>query len=172
MSTTFSRRHARHWLSRPGFPNQRLFLSPLRRRRRIPWVLSRGAVTDLPVGDGWSLSVQWNAQGSSGPVVDVVAFVVDADEQVGDDRDFCFYNNPAHPSGAVELALETPGEVILQSRLDLLPKDERGSSWRRHSRETSPSAIWGPSNSCSAPQTEHPSSVRPWMPRPTRPPSS
>jgi DNA polymerase III subunit epsilon len=85
-------------------------------------VLSRGAVTDLPAGDEWSLSVQWNGQSPSAPTVDVVAFVVDADEQVSDDRDFCFYNNPTHPSGAVDLALETPGEALLQTRLDLLPK--------------------------------------------------
>jgi DNA polymerase-3 subunit epsilon len=87
-----------------------------------PVVLSRGAVTDLPVRDEWWLSVQWGDQGDKVEAVDVVAFVVDADEQVGEDGDFCFYNNPSHPTGAVNLALETPGEALLEARLNLLPE--------------------------------------------------
>jgi DNA polymerase-3 subunit epsilon len=88
-----------------------------------PVVLSRGAVTDLPAGQEWSLSVQWTDHANEGQaVVDVVAFVVDADEQVGEDSDFCFYNNPTHPSGAVDLILESPGEALVQARLPLLPE--------------------------------------------------
>lgn len=102
-----------------------LMISPLAETVPDPVVLSRGAVTDLPIGDAWSLSVQWADQGDKVEAVDVVAFVVDADEQVGDDSDFCFYNNLTHPTGAVDLALETPGEALLHARLDLLP-DGRG----------------------------------------------
>ncbi|HST85165.1 MAG TPA: TerD family protein [Kineosporiaceae bacterium] len=87
-----------------------------------PVVLSRGAVTDLPADDEWWLSVQWGDPEDKVEAVDVVAFVVDADEQVGEDSDFCFYNNLTHPSGAVDLALETPGEALLQARLNLLPE--------------------------------------------------
>lgn len=70
-----------------------------------PAVLSRGAVTDLPAGDEWWLSVQWADQRDKVEAVDVVAFVVDADEQVGEDSHFCFYNNLTHPTRAVDLAL-------------------------------------------------------------------
>ncbi|MGW6130777.1 TerD family protein [Cellulomonas sp. NPDC055163] len=86
-------------------------------------VLTRGAVTDLRPAPGWTLSVQWDTTGTSTLEVDVVAFVVDDDEQVADDSDFCFYNNPVHPTVAVELLSDAPGEALVQLRPDLLPED-------------------------------------------------
>lgn len=85
--------------------------------------LSRGAVIDLPEQDRWQLSVRWAEALGEGCAVDVVAFVVDESEQVGDDSDFCFFNSPAHPTGALDLTLETPGEALIDMNLGLLPPD-------------------------------------------------
>lgn len=85
-----------------------------------PVVLTRGAVTDLPSGEhDWTLSVQWDA--GTTLEVDVVALVVDADEQVAADEDLCFYNAPDHPTGAVGLHADAPGESLVRLRPDLLP---------------------------------------------------
>jgi DNA polymerase-3 subunit epsilon len=85
--------------------------------------VARGAVTDLVPAPGWTLSVQWDTAEETTLEVDVVAFVVDADEQVADDLDFCFYNNPAHPTGAVEILTDAPGEALVRLQPDLLPED-------------------------------------------------
>ena len=84
-------------------------------------VLPRGGVVDLPSTAGWSLSVRWPDLGTDGPEVDVVALLTDADEQVGLDSDLVFFNATAHPSGAAELALDVPGEALLELRLNRLP---------------------------------------------------
>jgi len=81
--------------------------------------LPRGGVTDLdPDVTEWSLAISWPDHASP---VDVVAFVVDDDEQVATDDDFCFYNNPHHPSGTVALDLDTPNEATAELRLARLP---------------------------------------------------
>jgi len=82
--------------------------------------LSSGDLSKIETGA--KPPTEWGIGGDKVEAVDVVAFVVDADEQVGEDSDFCFYNNLAHPTGAVDLALETPGEALLQARLNLLPE--------------------------------------------------
>jgi DNA polymerase-3 subunit epsilon len=90
-----------------------------------PIVLPRGGVTDLPTEiRTWSLSISWPDQRGSCDV-DVVAFVVDADEQVGVDEDFCFYNQPEHPTGAVMLDLGTPSEALVTLIPDDLPNARR-----------------------------------------------
>lgn len=84
-----------------------------------PITLPRGGVTDLPSDVAqWSLSISWPDHAGA---VDVVAFVVDEDEQVNSDEDFCFYNNPEHPTGAVALDLDTPTEAVADLRPDALP---------------------------------------------------
>ncbi|MEP7795856.1 TerD family protein [Sanguibacter sp. 25GB23B1] len=83
--------------------------------------LARGAVVDLPDHDRWQLSVRWDERLGDRCAVDVVAFVVDETEQVGDDSDFCFFNSPAHPSGALDLVLETRDEALVEIRPGLLP---------------------------------------------------
>jgi DNA polymerase III subunit epsilon len=90
-----------------------------------PIVLPRGGVTDLPATiQTWSLSISWTDQHDTCEV-DVVAFAVDADDQVGTDGDFCFYNQPEHPTGAVVLDLDTPTEAVATLRPDALPDGRR-----------------------------------------------
>jgi DNA polymerase-3 subunit epsilon len=87
--------------------------------------LSRGAVTDLLMEvDSWVLSVTWPDVGSENEI-DVVALVVDADEQVRGDEDFCFYNQPEHPTGAVSLDLDTPLEALVALRPIELPDEQQ-----------------------------------------------
>ena len=90
-----------------------------------PIVLPHGGVTDLPADlDGWSLSIAWPDR--LNPVeIDVVAFVVDDDEQVRVDEDMCFYNQPSHPSGAVDLELGTVNEALAVVRPSALPPDQQ-----------------------------------------------
>ena len=58
-------------------------------------VLPRGAVIDLPDGNVWTVNVAWRADAlDTGAELDVVAFLVDADERVVTDEDFVFYNAP------------------------------------------------------------------------------
>jgi DNA polymerase III subunit epsilon len=84
-------------------------------------VLPRGGATDLPTEvDQWALSVNW-PDGEDRAEIDVVAFIVDSDEQVSVDHDFCFYNNPSHPSGAIELDFDTPAETVALICPDALP---------------------------------------------------
>ncbi|WP_211289379.1 exonuclease domain-containing protein [Luteimicrobium subarcticum] len=80
-------------------------------------VLPRGGAIDLD-GDAWTLGVSWTPR--PGCTVDVVALVVDDDEQVGRDEDLCFFNQPEHPSGAVTLDLDAAGETLVDVRAGLL----------------------------------------------------
>lgn len=110
----------------PPTPQDAPLGTPPAHRNRPPVaaaVLGRGAVIDLPDGHRWSVDVSWSSATRSAQdiVVDVVAFVVDADEQVSADNDFCFYNQPHHPTGAVTLDLDVPSEAIVGLDLDLLP---------------------------------------------------
>lgn len=94
--------------------------------RGVPVVLPRGAVMDLPPGTEWSLSVRWADGGVEATAeVDVVAFLTDDEEEVGDDGDFVFFNAPTHSSGAVDLQLGLPGEALVSVRPDRLPVHTR-----------------------------------------------
>jgi DNA polymerase-3 subunit epsilon len=89
-------------------------------------VLVRGEVMQLPAEDEWMVEVRWAA--TSRHVVqqhdvDVVAFVVDEDEQVGVDEDFVFYNAPEHPSGAVRISTGIAGEALVSMRPMDLPAE-------------------------------------------------
>ncbi|MGY1786357.1 TerD family protein [Geodermatophilus sp. SYSU D00698] len=91
-------------------------------------VLVRGEVMDLPAGSDWLAEVRWAVPGRHAAVrfdVDVVALVVDADEQVAVDEDLVFFNAPAHPSGAVTLTFGTPGEALCALRPGALPAPQR-----------------------------------------------
>lgn len=94
--------------------------------RRVPVVLPRGAVMDLPPGVDWSLSVRWADDGAAGSAeVDVVAFLTDDEEEVGDDGDFVFFNAPIHRSTAVDLQLNLSGEALVSVRPGRLPAHSR-----------------------------------------------
>jgi DNA polymerase-3 subunit epsilon len=90
-----------------------------------PIVLPPGGVTDLALDvQEWSLSIAWPDRPA--PIeVDVAAFVVDQDEQVGTDEDFCFYNQTAHPTQALELDLDIPNEAVATIRPEFLPADRQ-----------------------------------------------
>nr|WP_246241942.1 exonuclease domain-containing protein [Flexivirga aerilata] len=79
--------------------------------RADPVVLPRGGVHDLRSTD-LVLAVRWQADAIQG-VVDVVALVTGEDGQVGSDADFCFYNQPSHPSRIVELDADAVGEAVI-----------------------------------------------------------
>ncbi|MFC4373240.1 exonuclease domain-containing protein [Nocardia halotolerans] len=86
-----------------------------------PTVLSRGQVIDLPIADGgttWTLRATWSQH--SAPTVDLVAFLLDGDEQVDDSGDFVFYNQPTAQGAA--LSEDGPNEQSITVVLDDLPE--------------------------------------------------
>ncbi|WP_233159699.1 TerD family protein [Pseudonocardia sp. MH-G8] len=84
-------------------------------------VLPRGAVIDLPDEGVWTVNVAWRADAlADGTDVDVVALLVDADEQVIADEDFVFYNAPVSEHGAVVLAADGDSEQSIRIDLDLV----------------------------------------------------
>ncbi|MFC5744180.1 TerD family protein [Actinomadura rugatobispora] len=95
-------------------------------RAADPFVLARGAVADLPVSAGatrWTVAASWAQHAAC--EVDVVAFAVDADEQVACDEDFVFYGAPESPDGAVRLSADGPAEQAVTVDLALLPAGVR-----------------------------------------------
>jgi DNA polymerase-3 subunit epsilon len=57
--------------------------------------------------------------------VDVVAFILDGDEQVTEDADFVYYGAPESPGGAVRLATDGPTEQAVTMDLATLPDAAR-----------------------------------------------
>ncbi|MFI9637823.1 TerD family protein [Nocardia sp. NPDC051929] len=96
--------------------------SPASRRAVAePLALIRGQVIDLPIDDfgiDWTIRASWAYSGSG--AVDLVAFLVDGDEQVAGDDDFVFYNQPE--TRGVRLVAEGPDEQSVAIRLDQLPR--------------------------------------------------
>ncbi|MGX1812913.1 TerD family protein [Streptomyces albidoflavus] len=94
-------------------------------RSRTPLVLPRGGVVDLPAPPSGTpaptchVTAAWEQ-----PVhgeVDVVAFVLDEDEQVAFDEDFVFYGAPENPAGTVRLLTGSPAEQTIAVDLASLP---------------------------------------------------
>ncbi|MGW9380284.1 TerD family protein [Streptomyces albidoflavus] len=94
-------------------------------RSRAPLVLPRGGVVDLPAPPSGTpaptchVTAAWEQ-----PVhgeVDVVAFVLDEDEQVAFDEDFVFYGAPENPAGTVRLLTGGPAEQTIAVDLASLP---------------------------------------------------
>ncbi|WP_433205934.1 exonuclease domain-containing protein [Nocardia sp. CA-107356] len=80
-------------------------------------MLARGQVIDLPIaerGTVWNLRASWAQSGSWD--VDLVAFLLDGDEQVVGDEDFVFYNQPE--SAGARLVADGPNEQSLTLALD------------------------------------------------------
>ncbi|MFC9977367.1 TerD family protein [Spirillospora sp. NPDC127200] len=82
-------------------------------------VLPRGGVVDLPQAGRWTVTACWAQQAACG--VDIVAFLLDEDEQVGGDGDFVFYGAPESAEGAVRLAADGPSEQGAVIDLTALP---------------------------------------------------
>ncbi|MFB8208617.1 TerD family protein [Streptomyces sp. NPDC056010] len=81
-------------------------------------VLPRGGVIDLSTPE-WHLTASWAPKGHC--EVDVVAFVLDEDEQVTFDEDFVFYGAPENPAGTVRLLTGGPTEQTVAIDLAALP---------------------------------------------------
>ncbi|MFD8489786.1 TerD family protein [Streptomyces sp. NPDC059712] len=92
-------------------------------------VLPRGGVVDLPLpkgrgpADRWTVTASWAQQTAC--EIDVVAFVLDEDEQVSFDEDFVFYGAPENPGGTVRLLSDGPTEQTVSVDLATLPPSAR-----------------------------------------------
>jgi DNA polymerase-3 subunit epsilon len=97
--------------------------------RTAAHVLPRGGVIDLPLPNGrgpvdrWTVTASWAQQTAC--EIDVVAFVLDEDEQVSFDEDFVFYGAPENPGGTVRLLSDGPTEQTVSVDLATLPPSAR-----------------------------------------------
>jgi DNA polymerase III subunit epsilon len=84
-------------------------------------VMARGEVIDLPDASIWTVNVAWRADAlACGTEVDVVAFLVDADERVVADEDVVFYNTPVSEHGAVALSVDGDSEQSIRVELSFV----------------------------------------------------
>ncbi|MFE2295632.1 TerD family protein [Streptomyces sp. NPDC059452] len=126
--------HDEHWLTAPEAAPAGAGTNPRATRPsppepeadcpRTPLVLPRGGVVDLPVhraapAPPWHITAAWAPQ--DGCEIDVVAFVLDEDEQVTFDQDFVFYGAPENPAGTVRLLTDGPAEQTVAVDLASLP---------------------------------------------------
>ncbi|WP_154675494.1 TerD family protein [Parafrankia elaeagni] len=87
-----------------------------------PRALVRGAVVDLPTaaaGTRWTVAANW--AWDSTVEIDLVAFLVGADELVSDDDDVVFFNQPRTDDGAATLSVDGPSEQAIALDLAVLP---------------------------------------------------
>ncbi|MFJ4637114.1 TerD family protein [Streptomyces hygroscopicus] len=115
--------HDAPWLAAPD-------IAPVPRPaggREAAHVLPRGGVVDIPDGSApgtrWTVTASWAQQTAC--EIDVVAFVVDEDEQVSFDEDFVFYGAPENPGGTVRLLGDGPTEQTVSIDLAALPPSSR-----------------------------------------------
>lgn len=118
--------HDLHWLSAPTATAAAPAAAALRPQE--PYVIPRGGVIDLPMPHGspapeWYVTAGWAPQ--SGYEIDVVAFLLDEDEQVTFDEDFIFYGAPESPAGTVRLLTGGPAEQTIALDLASLPPATR-----------------------------------------------
>lgn len=97
-------------------------------RPQEPHVMPRGGVIDLPMPHGrpapeWYVTAGWAPQ--TDYEIDVVAFLLDEDEQVTFDEDFIFYGAPESPAGTVRLLTGGPAEQTIALNLASLPPATR-----------------------------------------------
>ncbi|WP_406403619.1 TerD family protein [Streptomyces sp. NBC_00879] len=95
-------------------------------RRQAPRVLPRGGVVDLP-GEirtsRWIVTAAWGQQTTC--EIDLVAFMVDEDDQVSRDENFVFYAAPESPDGTLRLLTDGPTEQTITTDLAALPSAVR-----------------------------------------------
>ncbi|MEV6781486.1 TerD family protein [Streptomyces sp. NPDC051098] len=116
--------HDLHWLTAPTAADRYAAAS----RPQEPQVMPRGGVIDLPVPYGtpapeWYVTAGWAPR--SDCEIDVVAFLLDEDEQVTFDEDFIFYGAPESPAGTVRLLTGGPAEQTIALDLASLPPATR-----------------------------------------------
>lgn len=117
--------HDAHWLTAPTAADQG---TAAVRRAQDPQVMPRGGVIDLPMPHGtpapdWYVTASWAPQADC--EIDVVAFILDEDEQVTVDEDFIFYGAPESPAGTVRLLTGGPAEQTIALDLASLPPATR-----------------------------------------------
>ncbi|MFJ9962720.1 TerD family protein [Streptomyces avermitilis] len=116
--------HDLHWLASPTTTDQ----DAVALRPQEPHVMPRGGVINLPMPhDGpapeWYVTAGWTPQ--SDCEIDVVAFLLDEDEQVSSDDDFIFYGAPESPAGTARLLTGGPAEQTIAVDLASLPPATR-----------------------------------------------
>lgn len=116
--------HDLHWLASPTATNQ----SAVALRPQEPHVMPRGGVIDLPMPHGgptpeWYVTAGWTPQADC--EIDVIAFLLDEDEQVTSDEDFIFYGAPESPAGTARLLTGGPAEQTIALDLASLPPATR-----------------------------------------------
>ncbi|MER5684077.1 TerD family protein [Streptomyces sp. NPDC002205] len=116
--------HDPHWLTAPTAADQ----GTAAVRPQNPQVMPRGGVIDLPMPHGtpapeWYVTAGWAPQADC--EIDVVAFILDEDEQVTFDEDFIFYGAPESPAGTVRLLTGGPAEQTIAVDLASLPPATR-----------------------------------------------
>ncbi|MFI1829060.1 TerD family protein [Streptomyces sp. NPDC020412] len=110
--------HAHEWLGAPASESADVPAQD----GAMTSVLPRGGVIDLPTlpaAGQWHVGASWAQQTNC--EVDVVAFVLDEDEQVSSDGDFVFYGAPESPDGATRLLCDGPTEQSITVDLTALP---------------------------------------------------
>ncbi len=116
--------HEPRWLDAPTTAD----LPSAAFRSQEPRVLPRGGVVDLPMPQAgpapeWYVTAGWSPR--SDCAIDVVAFLLDEDEQVAFDEDFVFYGAPENPAGTVRLLTGGPAEQTIALDLASLPPATR-----------------------------------------------
>ncbi|MFC8079038.1 TerD family protein [Streptomyces sp. NPDC057307] len=116
--------HDEHWLTAPTAAAP----GSATARTREPHVMPRGGVIDLPMPHGtpapeWYVTAGWSPR--AGCEIDVVAFILDEDEQVTSDEDFVFYGAPESPAGTVRLLTGGPAEQTIALDLASMPPATR-----------------------------------------------
>ncbi|WP_405765040.1 TerD family protein [Streptomyces sp. NBC_01538] len=117
--------HDLHWLIAPTAADQG---TSAPHRPWEPHVMPRGGVIDLPMPHGrpapeWHVTAGWAPQTDC--EIDIVAFLLDEDEQVTFDEDFIFYGAPESPAGTVRLLTGGPAEQTITLNLASLPPATR-----------------------------------------------
>ncbi|MER6148954.1 TerD family protein [Streptomyces hirsutus] len=116
--------HDLHWLTSPTATDQNVVAL----RPQEPHVMPRGGVVDLPMPHGgpapeWYVTAGWAPR--SDCEIDVVAFLLDEDDQVTFDEDFIFYGAPESPAGTARLLTGGPAEQTIALDLASLPPATR-----------------------------------------------
>lgn len=122
IATLGLRVHDADWLLAPTLVSAPAPPGAVGKQSETAAVLVRGAVIDLAdTGTAWTVAATWRQQTVCD--VDVVAFAVNAREQVPGDEDFAFYGAPEHPDGTVRLGTDGPTEQAVTADLERLPLD-------------------------------------------------
>ncbi|MFJ4032988.1 TerD family protein [Streptomyces griseoluteus] len=116
--------HDLHWLTSPTATDQ----NTVAVRPQEPHVMPRGGVIDLPMPHSgpapeWYITAGWAPQSEC--EIDLVAFLLDDDEQVTFDEDFIFYGSPESPAGTARLLTGGPAEQTVALDLASLPPATR-----------------------------------------------